>query len=105
MADRRATLLGGILLASAMSAATLLPANADATEGNAALPHINTPYPCSYYVQQGANWLSAIGHPTSSRTPSTIESLIRNWIPRYKNGTAQTGQYILNNLEFTCGNL
>lgn len=98
MTARRSTLLGGVLLAAAMGAATILPANATVT-GNTATPLTSQ---CTTYVNEGVHWLSEVGHPTSSRTPSTIVSLIKKQLPYWRGSAAAQGQSIINGINAYC---
>lgn len=98
MSIRRSMFLGGALLVAALSVASASVADAG-TPVAAATPLAST---CTNYVNAGVKWLSGIGHPTSSRTPSTVASLIKKQLPNWTGATRLAGQNALNGINANC---
>jgi hypothetical protein len=71
MSRRRATVVGGLLLAAALSTATISPANA----ANAAVAKetVSTQTTrCRQWTVEGKKWLSAVRKPTKSNNWRTV---------------------------------
>ncbi|MEV0400449.1 hypothetical protein [Actinoallomurus sp. NPDC050550] len=72
MSRRRATVVGGLLLAAALSTATFSPANAAVAKETVSTQTTK----CQQWTIEGKKWLSAVRKPTKSTNWRTVRRRI-----------------------------